>query len=502
MTGEVRVRFAPSPTGLLHIGNARTALYNKLFALQKGGRFILRIEDTDLARFDPAAEAAIMEDLRWLGLEWEEGPDVGGKAGPYHQSERKEIYLRYAGELLEQGKAYRCYCSPKELAQERAELLAKGEPPRYLGRCRNLSREESRRREQEGRSPTLRFAVPEGTTRLHDIIHGDKIFDNRMMGDFVIIRSDGRPSYNFAATVDDALMGITHVIRGEDHLPNTPRQILLYEALGFTPPRFAHHPLLVAPGGERLSKRYGATSVRAYREDGFLPLAIVNYLVLLGGGIKGGDEVMSWEDMVKRFALEGLGKGPAVFDIEKLRWLNRAHLRNMPGDQIFKHALPFLQGLPVGDLDHRWLLAAIDAIKENCATLRELRGQISPLLPGEISMAAESRALLTDPAAAMILSALRELVEAREKIREEDFPEIASALHQRTGLKGKRLFAPIRAALTGRSEGPELKKLLPLLGKKTILERLMKILYNHARVDELFIASIMRRRKDGETEHE
>ncbi|MCJ7662855.1 MAG: glutamate--tRNA ligase, partial [Desulfobacterales bacterium] len=271
MKDTVRVRFAPSPTGFLHIGNARTALYNKLFALQHDGAFILRIEDTDAARLDPAAEAAIMEDLRWMGLVWDEGPAARGKYGPYRQSERTAIYQEYAQRLLREEKAYPCFCTPEELAEMRELLLARGQPPRYSGRCRGLSPEQAKELEGEGRKPSLRFKVPDGATVVRDLIHGKKVFENKLMGDFVIMRSDGGPAYNFAAVVDDASMGITHVIRGEDHLPNTPRQILLYEALGFAPPRFAHHPFLVAPDGEPLSKRHGAVSVQAYRDEGFLP---------------------------------------------------------------------------------------------------------------------------------------------------------------------------------------------------------------------------------------
>jgi nondiscriminating glutamyl-tRNA synthetase len=480
MREGVRVRFAPSPTGLLHVGNARTALYNKLFALKHNGAFILRIEDTDVVRHDPDAEAAIMEDLRWLGLEWDEGPDAGGKHGPYRQSEREEIYQGYAQKLLKAERAYPCYCTPEELAQMREELLARGERPRYLGRCRGLSPQQVQELESEGRKPSLRFLIPEGATILHDIIHGKKVFANDILEDFVIMRSDGRPAYNFAAVVDDALMEITHVIRGEDHLPNTPRQILLYEALGFTLPHFAHHPFLVAPEGERLSKRYGATSVRAYRDEGFLPQAVTNYLALLGGGISGGEEIMSREQMMEQFSLEGMARSPATFDVRKLRWLNRSHLRAMGGEEILRRARPFLQGLPLAQVDDRWLTQVLDAVKDNIETLAEIKEYLPIFLPGEFSVDDKGRSVLAEDGALEAVKAMEEVVKGLEEGEEKDFTQIVAELKKRTGLKGKKLFAPLRAALTGRVEGPELKDILPLLGKRVILERLAQALKSTA----------------------
>jgi nondiscriminating glutamyl-tRNA synthetase len=480
MKEGVRIRFAPSPTGLLHIGNARTALYNKLFALQHDGVFILRIEDTDVARHDPAAEAAIMEDLRWLGLEWDEGPDAGGKHGPYRQSERTEIYQEYAQRLLKEKRAYHCYCTPEELVKMREQLLARGERPRYLGQCRELSTQQIRKFESEGRRPSLRFLLPAGATVLHDIIHGKKVFENNLLEDFVIMRSDGRPAYNFAAVVDDALMEITHVIRGEDHLPNTPRQILLYEAFGFTLPRFAHHPFLVAPEGERLSKRYGATSVRAYRDEGFVPQAVTNYLALLGGGISGGDEIKSWEQMIEQFSLEGMARSPATFDLGKLRWLNRSHLRAMRGEEILPLVRPFLQDLSLKEVNDAWLAQVMDAIKENVETLAEIRGYVSIFLPEGFSLNNEARSVLAEYEALQAVKAMEEVVKDLQGVDEEAFVQIVAALKKRTGLKGKKLFAPIRAALTGRTEGPELKNILPLLGKGVILERLAQALRSTA----------------------
>lgn len=476
MKGDVRVRFAPSPTGLLHIGNARTALYNKLFALQHDGVFILRIEDTDAARFDPIAEAAIMEDLRWLGITWDEGPEAAGVHGPYRQSERTAIYHEYSQQLLREEKAYPCFCTPEELAQMREQLRAKGQTPRYLGTCRQLSPEQVKKREGEGEKPSLRFKVPDGATVVRDIIHGKKVFENKLIEDFVIMRSDSRPAYNFAAVVDDAAMKITHIIRGEDHLPNTPRQIMLYEALGLVPPHFAHHPFLVAPDGEPLSKRYGAVSVQAYRDKGFLPQAVVNYLALLGGGIEGGEEMISWEEMVKRFFLEGMARSPAAFDIGKLRWLNRGHLRTMSGDDILPYARPFLKDLPLEGMTEAWLKRVLDTVKENVETLAEFKDLVSIFLTEGFSLTDEAHLALAKDKALAAVKAMQEIVKGMDDIKEEDFSEIVAQLKKQTGLKGKELLAPIRAAVTGRTEGPELQKVLPLLGKQTILERVAQVL--------------------------
>jgi nondiscriminating glutamyl-tRNA synthetase len=477
MTSGVRVRFAPSPTGFLHIGNARIALCNKLFALQHDGVFILRIEDTDIARLDPAAEEAIREDLRWLGLTWDEGPVVGGAHGPYHQSERTEIYREHAERLLKEGLVYKCYCTPEELAQMREELLARGQTPRYTGTCRGLSSAKTRELETSGRRPSLRFVVPEGATVVRDIIHGKKVFENKFIGDFVIMRSDGGPAYNFACVVDDALMEVTHVIRGEDHLPNTGRQILLYEALGLRLPAFAHLPLMVAPGGERLSKRYGAVSVRAYREEGFLPQAMVNYLVLLGGGMASGEELMSWEEMVQRFSLEGIARSPAAFDLGKLRWLNRGHIHALSGADILLHARPFLQGLPAV-VEEQWLVRVLDAIKGNVETLTDLRGLVAIFLPEGVLMDDEARSTLAKDGALEAVKAMREIVAGLEEVTEDNFTGIVAALKKRTGLSGKQLFAPLRAAITGTMKGPELHTVLPVLGKRIILERLTQALKN------------------------
>jgi glutamyl-tRNA synthetase len=301
----MRLRFAPSPTGLLHVGNARTALFNWLLARGGGGTFILRIEDTDVERSTPESEAGILEDLRWMGLTWDEGPDVGGPRGPYRQSERLDLYASYARRLIEQGAAYYCFCPAEQIEADRRAAMEAGRPPKYSGRCRDLSRGESGARVSSGEAAVIRFRVPEGRDVVfQDVVRGEVRFSTEVIGDPVLVRSDGNPAYNFTVVIDDVLMDITHVIRGEDHISNTPRQVLLYEALGFRPPVFAHLALVLGPDHAPLSKRHGATSVAEFRARGYLPEALVNYLALLGWSPGGGDELLDIHELARRFALE------------------------------------------------------------------------------------------------------------------------------------------------------------------------------------------------------
>ncbi|MGB9613702.1 MAG: glutamate--tRNA ligase, partial [Candidatus Margulisiibacteriota bacterium] len=307
----VRVRFAPSPTGALHIGGARTALFNWLFARNQKGKFILRIEDTDRSRSTLEAEQAIFDGLEWLGIDWDEGPRVGGSFGPYFQTERKEIYQKYAQQLLAEGKAYFCFCTPEELEQKRKEAEARKEAPRYDGHCRKLSEAEIKKKLESGIPKVIRFLLPPiGETKVEDLIRGKVVFKNELLDDFVLLKSDGYPTYNFACVIDDHLMEITHVIRGDDHLSNTPRQILLYQAFGWELPKFAHIPMILGKDRTRLSKRHGATSVIAYRDQGYLPEAVINYIAKLGWGYKD-QEIFSREELIEKFSLEGVNKNPA-----------------------------------------------------------------------------------------------------------------------------------------------------------------------------------------------
>ena len=338
----MRLRFAPSPTGHLHVGNARTALFNWLLARGRHGTFVLRIEDTDTERSTRESEQSILEDLKWLGLDWDEGPDVGGSMGPYRQTERMDRYDAVLQEWLATGVAYRCFCTPESLEAERKTALAAGLAPKYSGRCRELPKEDSAHRVAAGEPAAVRFRVPPGRdVTFTDIVRGDVTFSSEVIGDPVIVRSDGRPAYNFAVVVDDVQMAITHVIRGEDHISNTPRQVLMYEALGATPPAFAHLSLVLGPDHAPLSKRHGATSVAEFRERGYLPEALVNYLALLGWSPGENEEILPAAEMARRFSLEKVGHSAAVFDTAKLAWMNRHYMKEADPGRLARQALPY-----------------------------------------------------------------------------------------------------------------------------------------------------------------
>ena len=340
---QMRVRFAPSPTGHLHVGNARTALFNWLLARGSGGTFILRIEDTDTERSTRASESAILDDLRWLGLAWDEGPDVGGRYRPYRQSERLSTYAEHAAQLLARGAAYYCFCTPEDLDAQRAVALAAGLQPKYAGTCRTLDPAASSRRVAAGEPAALRFIVPAGRDiTFADAVRGVVTFETRIIGDPVLVRSDGHPAYNFAVVVDDALMRVTHVIRGEDHISNTPRQLLLYEAFGYDPPAFAHLSLVLGPDHSPLSKRHGATSVAEFRDKGYLPEALLNYLALIGWSPGQDEEVLPAAELAARFKLADVGHSAGVFDEDKLAWVNRQYLKAAAPADIARLAVPYL----------------------------------------------------------------------------------------------------------------------------------------------------------------
>jgi len=474
MKGEVRVRFAPSPTGPLHIGNARTALFNWLFAAKDQGIMVLRIEDTDLARSTLRFETDLLADLHWLGLHWEEGPDKGGSFGPYRQSERLNLYRKYTQQLLESGHAYYCYCSDEELEQDREALLAKGLPPRYTGRCRNLTDEDRMRMEQQGKKPAIRFRVLDETLHFDDLIRGTVSFPPNSIGDFIIMRSTGVPSYNLAAVVDDALMKITHVIRGEDHISNTPRQIMLYTVFGFSPPWFAHHSLIVGKDRAKLSKRQGMTTVRSFREAGYLPGALLNYLGILGGNFSGDGELLYPEQMKSRFELSLAGRKSAVFDLDKLNWINTSHLRQLPPDQVLSLIKPFLKeaGLNPDERPHVWLLQMVEAIVPNLTTLKDAVEVAAFLFKKDFPISESARGVLKTKTAPQVLEVARNVVRQNPHRTRLDLHSLVRSVQERTGIKGKQLYQPLRAALTGKIQGPELVKVYPLLDPEVILERL------------------------------
>ncbi|MBE3520147.1 MAG: glutamate--tRNA ligase [Firmicutes bacterium] len=478
----VRVRFAPSPTGYLHIGGARTALFNWLFARRTGGTFVLRVEDTDADRTITDSAERMMESFRWLGLTWDEGPGVGGGFGPYFQSQRRDIYAKYAGVLLERGEAYRCYCTPEELKAAREEAKRSGRFVGYNGRCRHLSEEQIRAFEAEGRKPALRLKTPlTGTTVVKDIIHGDVSFNNEEISDFVIMKSDGYPTYNFACVVDDHLMGITHVIRADEHLSNTPKQLMIYRAFGWTPPEFAHVPMILAPDRSKLSKRHGAQSVEEFRDAGYLPEAIVNYIALLGWTPPDPSrEILSLEEMVRQFDLNKVSATPAVYDVTKLTWMNGYYMRTIDLDRLtglyadFAVRSSLLQRYEVRER-WEWLKKVVSALRERARTLTEM-------VEASVYFFRDPQEF--DPAGVKkyfqdrnIANLLRKCVDTLKLVDNFDAATLEvryRELAEREGVKASALIHPTRLAITGRTAGPGLFEIMEILGKDAVLRRMAK----------------------------
>jgi nondiscriminating glutamyl-tRNA synthetase len=467
----MRVRFAPSPTGQLHVGNARTALFNWLLARGSGGAFILRIEDTDAERSTGESEAAIVRDLRWLGLDWDEGPDIGGGHGPYRQSERLHLYQSYAKELLSADAAYHCFCSTAQLDSERQAALEAGRPARYAGTCRRLSRDQAAARIAAGEHPAIRFRVPEERDVVFtDAVRGDVRFQTDVIGDPVIVRGDGTPAYNFAVVVDDALMQVTHVVRGEDHISNTPRQILLYEALGFAAPIFAHLSLVMGPDHSPLSKRHGATSVAEFRAKGYLPEALVNYLALIGWSPGGGDELLPIDELARRFSLESVGHSAGVFDEEKLAWANRHYLKQADPARLAALSLPYFKEAGMAMVpDARgleFLASAMAMASASVDRLNQVPARLAFLFDYDAAASLGDRQLLAemrDERAGAVVAALCEELATAPRLDREKFRQVANRVKARTSQKGKALFHPIRVVLTGRAEGPELDLAVPAI---------------------------------------
>jgi nondiscriminating glutamyl-tRNA synthetase len=472
----MRVRFAPSPTGQLHVGNVRTALFNWLLARRHGGTFVLRIEDTDRERSTRESERAMMADLHWLGLTWDEGPDLGGPFAPYRQSERTERYHAVAGDLLARGRAYHCFCSPGQLESERQAALTAGRPPRYSGRCRALEPGAAAQRLAAGEPAAIRFAVPadDRDITFRDLVRGDVTVNTAVVGDFVIVRSGGSPNYNFAVVVDDTDMQVSIVIRGEDHISNTPRQLLLYEALGRQAPAFAHLSLVLGADHAPLSKRHGVTSVAEFRARGYLPEALVNYLALLGWSPGDGEEVVPLEDMVRRFDLAAVTHSAAVFDFDKLAWMNRQYMRQLPAARLAALAAPFLVG--------RGFLA--EATPESLAYVESLLpmavGSVDRVeeIPERVSFvfdwdAATARRLVeAETDGVRVVTAFADVVATVGPMGErEAFRAVASRVRASTGLKGRALFHPLRVALTAADSGPELDIAVPAIDRGAMIDR-------------------------------
>ncbi|MBF8418005.1 glutamate--tRNA ligase [Weizmannia sp. FSL W8-0676] len=484
MANEIRVRYAPSPTGFLHIGNARTALFNYLFARSKGGKFIIRIEDTDQKRNVEGGVESQLKYLKWLGIDWDESIDVGGEYGPYRQSERLDIYKKYYEELLDRGLAYKCYCTEEELEAEREAQLARGEMPRYSGKCRHLTEEDRKRLEAEGRKPSLRFHVPEGKVyTFNDIVKGEVSFESDGIGDFVIVKKDGMPTYNFAVAIDDHLMKISHVLRGDDHISNTPKQLMIYEAFGFEPPVFGHMTLIVNEHRKKLSKRDGSIIqfIEQYAELGYLPEALFNFIAMLGWSPKGEEEIFSREELIQIFDPERLSKSPALFDRQKLTWMNNQYMKKLDLDKVVELALPHLvkAGLVPENRtpeEEQWVRKLISLYQEQMSYGAEIVELSKPLFfTDEITYDDEAKAILSEEHVPEVLRAFLEELDRIEPFEAGEIKKGIKAVQKATGQKGKKLFMPIRVAVSGQTHGPELQSLIELLGREKVKKRLERI---------------------------
>ena len=477
---EVRVRFAPSPTGYLHIGGARTALFNWLFARKNGGKLILRIEDTDIDRLKKDSVSQILTSLKWLGIDWDEGPEVGGPCGPYAQTERLDIYRKYAEQLLKEGKAYRCFCTSEQLEAEREKQKAAKQPFRYARTCRELTVEECQKRIAAGEKYSLRIKIPQdGNVVVHDIIHGDVNFDLTQYDDFVIMKSNGMPTYNFAVCVDDHLMGMTHVLRAEEHLSNTPKQLLVYQAFGWQAPQFGHMPMILAPDRSKLSKRHGATSVEEFRDKGYLPQAIVNYLSLLGWSAGDEREKLTVQETLEAFRMEDMSKKAAIYDTVKLTWMNGQYLSELPLETLWPDARAFI--VKSGLVDEAFMAGHEDYMKHLVDVVRVRVKTLQEVVDASIyffrdfecydekgvakQFKKENAALLKD-----CLQALKADSEFSLASTEAVYNKLA-ADH---GLGLGKIIQPTRLALTGRTVSPGMFDVMVLLGKEKTLERLEK----------------------------
>jgi len=466
VSGQIRVRFAPSPTGHLHIGGARTALFNWLFARHNDGAFILRIEDTDTTRSTDEYIEAIIEGMKWLKLDWNEGP--------FRQTARFDIYRSYVDRLLAEGKAYRCYCTAEELEHRREKALAEGRTPKYDGRCRSITEQIT------GRPAAIRFKMPqEGSTVLNDMIKGKIEFENSLLEDMIILRTDGAPTYNFVVVVDDIDMKITHVIRGDDHVNNTPKQIHIYKAFGWEPPQFAHLPMILGSDKSRLSKRHGATSVMAYKDMGYLPDALVNYLVRLGWSY-GDQEVFTREELIKYFSFDNVGSSAAVFNPEKLLWLNSQYIMNTPPEMLAELVLPFLvkAGLVQDGQcpDMQWLSKAALTLRERAKTLVELAQSMKYYLLEEVEIEQKARDKVLKPEGVALLADLRDELSGIANFTAPEIEKAFASIVEKRGVKLGNLAQPARVAITGGTASPGIFEVFEIVGRERVMKRLDKVI--------------------------
>ncbi|AHV99245.1 glutamate--tRNA ligase [Paenibacillus sabinae] len=480
MGDQVRVRYAPSPTGHLHIGNARTALFNYLYARNQGGKFIIRIEDTDVKRNIAGGEESQLKYLKWLGMDWDESIDVGGEYGPYRQTERLDLYRVYWQDLIDRGLAYRCYCTEEELEAEREEQTARGETPRYSGKHRDLTEEQRAAFETEGRVASIRFRVPEDRTySFNDIVKGPISFQTTDMGDFVIVKKDGIPTYNFAVAVDDHLMKITHVLRGEDHISNTPRQLMIYEALGWEAPLFGHMTLIVGDDHKKLSKRNESIIqfISQYEDLGYLPEALFNFIALLGWSPEGEEEIFSREELISIFNADRLSKSPAVFDTNKLAHLNNHYIKQADPVRIANLAIPHLQKagrLPaeLSDEQRVWAESLVALYQEQMVAASDIVNLSEIFFRTHLELEAEAAQILSESQVPEVLSVFLAKVEAAEEFTPAAIGALIKAVQKETGHKGKGLFMPIRVAVTGQTHGRDLNATIALMGRSRVIDRL------------------------------
>ena len=481
----IKVRFAPSPTGHLHIGGARTALFNYLYAKKNNGIFLVRIEDTDLVRSSEESEKVIINDLKWLGIDWDEGIEKGGDCEPYRSTERKEIYNKFIDSLIESGKAYYCFCSAEELEKEKKEAEEKGEMYFYSGKCSSLSKEQVEKFLAEGKKQSVRLKEREGKKiSVDDQVKGRVEFDSENVGDFIIVKSDGIPVYNLAVVIDDHLMEITHVIRAEEHLSNTPRQILIYEALGFDVPKFAHVSLILGKDRTKMSKRHGSTWVEQYRDKGYLPEAVVNFLALMGWSPEGEQEFFSIEELCQKFSLDRVSKNPAVFDNDKLDWMNQQYIKNANIDLITKLSLPYLQAKgyaskEINDNEYEWFKIAVNTVREGVQYLEQIPEHLEIFFKDDVKPTDEEGIeIISTEDSKIVFKSFYEKVKEAESFDMDFCKTIFKAVQKETKIKGKNLYMPVRIVLTGVMHGPDINSIVYLIGKEKVLRRLSNAINN------------------------
>jgi len=480
MATNVRVRIAPSPTGYLHLGLGRTALFNWLFAKHNNGTFILRVDDTDVERSTEESLKQIVESFKWLGMDFDEGVGIGGDFGPYKQSERLEIYHEYAQKLLEMGAAYHCYCTKEELDEERKEAREQRKPFVYSGKCRNLTPEQRKKYEAEGRKPSIRLRIEDKLITVHDLVKGDTEFRTGLLDDRIIVRSTGMPMYNFASAIDDMLMKISHIIRADEHLANTPMQILIYQAFDCPLPEFAHVPLVLGKKGEKLSKRHGATAVEEYRKQGYLPEAMINYLVRLGWSYDDQEEVFSIDELIEKFSLDRVGKSGGIFDQQKLLWLNGEYILKMDIDARTEVVIPFLReaGLLDGDIPAEkleWIKEIVTAVGDRLKTLVQIVDYAGFFFMDDLEYdeAAVKKRLKKDYVPEM-LTELKARFQAIEPFDEASIEDAIRSFAEESGLSASKIIHPLRVALSGKSVGPGIFETVALIGSEKVAQRLDK----------------------------